>query len=428
VAWLAGVFLAYIVGLAHLWAAAEPGWLMALVASAGLLAAVQIYSTLGRPAELVAAPLSRFLAASNRLLPVRRISVALLGCSLVLWVSGWTVALRARARANQVGLNLIIIAVDTLREDAVNWHGQHGHDTGLTPNLQRLLAARATVFSRAFSQAPWTLPAFASIFTGLYPEQHGAERSTSQLLPGQLTLAEILREAGYLTMSVVSGHFVSSEVGMTQGFILRHEPRVFSLQEVTSPNVTERALKLLADHRDGPFFLFVHYFDPHADYRNHSEFAFETGRAWQQANHPGFQPWARFWSGRRQPPIDAAGQAEIRALYDEEVAYTDLHIGRLLTFLDENGLWESTCVVLVADHGEEFLDHGSGGHGHTLFQELIHVPLLIADPSRDAPAVISDPVETRWIFATILEMLGISPPDQQVPWRTLFARHQDERH
>lgn len=116
-----------------------------------------------------------------------------------------------------------------------------------------------------------------------------------------------------------------------------------------------------------------------------------------------------------------ARQAELRALYDEEVAYTDLHIGRLLDFLTEAGLWDSTCVIFVADHGEKFLDHGSAGHAETLFQELIHVTLLIADPSRPAPAVVNRRVETRWLFPTILNIVRADPPSGSASSSDLFA-------
>ena len=126
------------------------------------------------------------------------------------------------------------------------------------------------------------------------------------------------------------------------------------------------------------------------------------------------------WRGKAQ-------FAKARPLYDEEIAFTDLHIGRLLSFLDQHDLWASTCVVFVSDHGEEFLEHGSAGHAHTLFQELIHVPLLVADPSRDAPGAIDDVVETRWLFATILDALDIPRPDAAASDHALFdpLQHDD---
>jgi arylsulfatase A-like enzyme len=107
--------------------------------------------------------------------------------------------------------------------------------------------------------------------------------------------------------------------------------------------------------------------------------------------------------------------------YKEEVAYTDLHIGRLLAFIEEKKLWENTCVVFVADHGEEFFEHGGAGHDNTLFEELIHVPLAIATPSIDLPDVISQPVGTRWLFGSLLELLGIPSPDTLGGAPSLFA-------
>ena len=117
---------------------------------------------------------------------------------------------------------------------------------------------------------------------------------------------------------------------------------------------------------------------------------------------------------------------EVKARYAEEVAFTDLHIGRLLAYLDEHLLWDSTCVVFVADHGEEFLEHGGFEHGSTVFEEVLHVPLFIADPARDGPAAIDEPVETRWLFGTILDMAGVRRPAAEAATPNLFAPPQGD--
>lgn len=339
------------------------------------------------------------------------------GCVAILWTTGWVIGAHTQARAAR-GKNVLIIAVDTLRWDAVSLHSPHEYIRDLTPNLRRLLAPRAVEFRNAYSQAPWTLPAFASMFTGLYPEQHGAEDVYRRLEPEQLPLAEILRDNGYVTMAVVSGHFLTAEVGLAQGFTMHDQSQALNGMVITAQHVTDRAIQLLADNRDRPFFLFVHYFDPHYVYRDHPEFSFATqGRPLEVLG------WAQqaFFGRFRANLVPPARQAELRALYDEEVAYTDLHIGRLLDFLTEAGLWDSTCVIFVADHGEEFLDHGSAGHAETLFQELIHVTLLIADPSRPAPAVVNRRVETRWLFPTILNIVRADPPSGPASSSDLFA-------
>jgi arylsulfatase A-like enzyme len=335
------------------------------------------------------------------------------------------VEVRARARIEGTRPNLIVIAIDTLREDRTGLLSEPDDRWDLTPNLRERLAGRGTVFSRAYSQAPWTMPAFASIFTGLYPEEHGAQRGEDRLLPRQLTLAELLRDAGYRTMAVVSGEYVSSRVGMLQGFDRRDESQVLDHDAITSSEVTDRALAFLSAHRDEPFFLFAHYFDPHWVYREHEEFDFTTAE----------------WSGPPSPKLrlvigirnsvdhmtasDRARLAEVEALYAEDIAFADLHIGRLLAALDEGDLWDTTCVVVVADHGEEFLEHGGLEHGQTLFNEVVQVPLFVADPSRAVPEVVSDVVETRWLFGTIVDMLGVGPPAARGSAHSLFAPERD---
>jgi arylsulfatase A-like enzyme len=275
-----------------------------------------------------------------------------------------------------------------------------------------MLAARGTVFTSAISQAPWTLPAFASILTGLYPEQHGADQLTGRLAPDEITLAELLREQGFYTGAVVSGEFVGSEVGMDQGFASFDESQVPGAMGVTSWQVSERALRFLGAHAERPFFLFLHYFDPHLPYRDQPDFDFADSYAgWLRAEAEAADQLMLIHFKKHM-----LGQLErdfISDLYDEEVAYTDAQIGRVLRFLDEAGLWDSTLVVFVADHGEEFFEHGSFGHANTLYQECIHVPLAVADPRGEAPAISSRPVETRWLFRTVLDFLGMEPPEDR---------------
>jgi len=403
--WTILVWLGYIVALSHLWSRVAPGLLMGELACVGLLGAVAVYSALGRPVQSLVRFLGRRVRRPVALLRLRRLSAAVLAVGGVLWVAGASEALRVRAGVKRSHPNLLIIAVDTLRADRVNLVSKPTSGWDLTPNLRERLAPHGTYFTRAHSQASWTMPAFASIFTGLYPEQHGAEMGESRLLPDRLTLAEMLRDGGYQTTAVVSGEYVSSNVGMLQGFDVRDESQALGLGAITSRQVTDRALSLLAAQHSEPFFLFVHYFDPHWTYQDHPELRFAKGR------FRGVTLPYKLKQGK-----DTAGGlfvqevGEVKALYAEEIAFTDLHIGRLLAFLDEHHLWDSTCVVFVADHGEEFLEHGSYEHESTLFEEVLRVPLFIADPTRHGPTAVDDLVETRWLFGTILEVLGFPRP------------------
>ncbi|UCH34267.1 MAG: sulfatase, partial [Armatimonadota bacterium] len=328
--WSVAVTLAYVLGLAHLWARAWPGWITACAACVGLLAALAVYAALRRPVRWLAERLGGVVPAR---LPAGLHVAAVLTmiCLAVLWACGLFVGRRTRAWAAASGTNIIVIAVDTLRWDATSLLSPDEHERDCTPNTRRLLTPRSTVFTHAYSQAPWTLPSFGSIFTGLYPEQHGGEHVWSRLGPEQATLAEILRDRGYQTMAVVSGHYVTSEVGMLQGFGLRDETMALGGAAVTSEGVTDGALAFIeAADPDRPFFLFAHYFDPHYPYIGHREV--DLGRARADGPAPAERGPRPFPPGGGEPGRGGFAFSADRATYDEEVAYVDLHIGRLLTF------------------------------------------------------------------------------------------------
>jgi arylsulfatase len=345
------------------------------------------------------------------------LSVVVLAGGVALWGVGIIAVGQARAEARERGVNVILIGVDTLRADRASLITADEYERDLTPNLRRLLAARGTVFTNAITQAPWTLPAFASIFTGLYPEQHGAEHLTSTLRRSQLTIAEILREAGYSTLGVVSCEYLNAASGMGQGFDVLDESQVLGHQAITSEEVTTRALSLLEDRRGEPFFLFVHYFDPHFNYRDHAGYHFAdeyVGRLRgpvQTVDQNMFRWMIRALGPDYRggsPRMAEADRGYLSDAYDEEVAYTDAQIGRLLAYLEEAQLWDSTVVIAVGDHGEELVDRNWLGHAITLYQELIHVPLVIAAPQMAGPFRDARLVEVRALFATILDFAGVA--------------------
>ena len=412
--WLALVGLVCVVILLHLWAGARPLRQATLLALGVLVVSAAVFFLLYRPARFLRDRIAPGFARASRLVPARGIAVGLLGLAAALWMAGTAARVQVRAQAAARGRNVLIIAVDDVRYDRVSLFSKNDHDRDLTPNLRRLLAARGTVFTDAITQAPWTLPAFSSIFTGLYPEQHGAEPADGQLSPRQLTLAEILSEAGYRAMGVGSGSYLGPKFGLGQGFAPFQDSTGASSEQVTNA-----ALRFLQAERSTPFFVFLHYFDPHPPLMNHREFDIADKclprlRAQWRASQ-------RRLSSRAGPPLANLLRREYRrALYDEEIAYTDLHIGRLLAYLDQAGLWDSTLVIFLADHGEEFSDHGGSGHTVTLYQELIHVPLVIAAPSSEAPPIADRPVETRWIFRTVLDFLGVALPPNATPGRSLL--------
>jgi arylsulfatase A-like enzyme len=389
-----------------------------LVTGGCLLAGTAAYFVLFRPARILGRLLSGALERTSRASFLRFLPAAVLGLALALWVVAWMARLQARAQAAQRGRNVIVIAVDTVRADRVSLLSERERSRDLTPNIRSLLAARGTVFTNAVSQAPWTLPAFASIFTGLYPEQHGAQHLDGKLSAGNLTLAELLGEAGYHTYGVVSGDYAGKAVGMDQGFQDFDESQIPA--EISSEQVTDLALRFLERRHTGPFFLFAHYFDPHANYMDHPDIHFADSYAGWLRDEAQTQSQMQCVTMKRHL-LGPSERTYVSDLYDEEIAYTDEHIGRLLRFLDEAQLWDSTLVVLVADHGEELLERGWIGHCVTLYDELVHVPLIIAAPPSAKTAVVERPVETRWLFPTILDFAGLSSASSRGSSRSLLA-------
>jgi choline-sulfatase len=311
----------------------------------------------------------------------------------------------------QQSTNVLLIAVDTLRADRL---GCYGSDLGATPRIDAL-TADGVRFERAFAHAPWTLPSFASLYTSQAPPEHGAggSRGTFRWLSQKArTVAECFRDAGYATAAVVNVDFLGKEFGMAQGFDhLDCEAYANNVQVRSAGRTTDAAVKWLRQPRERAFFLLVHYFDPHLVYAPPAEFRRRFAAAQDRDESR--------WVFGRQEEILAYRRGQVRfdartirraqMLYNGEVAYTDHEVGRLLDALDDLGLTSSTLVIFTADHGEEFLDHGSFEHGHTLYNELVHIPLIFRHPGRVEPRVVSEMVGHIDVAPTICELAGVAP-------------------
>lgn len=292
--------------------------------------------------------------------------------------------------------NVVLIGVDTLRADHL---GCYGYARPTSPRIDAF-AAESAVFRQAIASSPWTLPSFASMLTGLVPSHHrageGRPDSRSGLDTRFPTLASILQAQGYATGSFVSNGWVSTRVGLARGFA---EHTLF----MRSEQAAQAAVRFVDAHADQPFFAFVHLLAPHAPYEPPPEDA------------------ALFIDPAYDGPVgtrfDVMEKAETDAdrrrvvdLYDGEIRLTDRLIGSILDALSARGLTERTMIVVTADHGEELLDHGARGHGHTLYQELLHVPLLVRFLHAQFRGQVTRRVRTLDLMPTILDTLGIAPP------------------
>jgi arylsulfatase A-like enzyme len=316
--------------------------------------------------------------------------------------------------------NVLLIGIDTLRYDHTSIAGDGASRLGLSPNLAAL-GARGTVFTRALSQAPWTLASFSSILTGKYPPQHGAISQLGKLRPRELTLGEIFHEAGYRTCALVTGHYMMSDSGVPQGFERVLQKRT-GRDDITSDWVTDRAIDFIQHDPDRPFFVLAHYYDPHYRYQDHRDFHLADG----------YRGWLRDGEVRWREQRHLMRPHEIqfmRDVYAEEVQYTDRAIGRLLDRLRRSGLDRDTVILVVADHGEELLEHGWVGHLGSMHQEVLHVPMILVLPAAaQRVARVDRLVETRRVFATLLDAVGIELAQAQgaslVPLATDFEAAQ----
>lgn len=318
--------------------------------------------------------------------------------------ASWSLSEDRRA-ASRPPRNFILISIDTLRADHL---GVYGYRRDTSPFFDSL-AARGILFERATSQIPGTLPSHMSIFTGLYPAEHGVYPPDSTLSPAIETLPETFRRAGFRTGGFTAGGFMDGRYGFDRGFEAFDDtiPDTDKDAEHVFGNGLEFLRGLKKDER---FFLFLHTYQVHDPY----------------VPPRGYGNW--FWKGPPPPgtfpstgpnlldvnlgvrPITPEVVRYFEALYDSEIRATDDSLRRLFAGLRDLGLLEDTWIVITSDHGEEFFEHGKMVH-EQIFDECLHVPLLILPPARDraGPRRVRDLVESVDIAPTLYELAGLAP-------------------
>ncbi len=308
-------------------------------------------------------------------------------------------------------MNVLLILVDTVRADHFSCYGYHRNTT---PHIDSLAAA-GTIAELCQGQASWTLPAMTTIMSGVPTVVHGAGRSSTGfhgISPDVPWLPLAFNREGYRTAAFFNVMFMNADFGFHRGF--QH----FDCQGVASGNSLRKAGPTVDDFltwldsgdESKPFFAAVHFYDPHIPYRAPEPFRSmytdpnyngEYGDSWGE----GITEMMDVNSGEVIPT--QSDMENLVALYDGELTYTDSEIGRMLADLRSRGLADNTLIILVGDHGEEFLDHGGIEHGRTLYQETTHVPLIIAGPGFGGGRVISRSVAQLDIAGTIASVTGI---------------------
>jgi arylsulfatase A-like enzyme len=292
--------------------------------------------------------------------------------------------------------SVLLVTIDTTRADHI---GCYGYEGARTPVIDGL-AARGARFASTFSVAPITFPSHVSLMTGTIPPYSGVrDNGSHRAVPELLTLAEILQEEGFQTAAFTAAFVLDAQFGLDQGFSeyegVQHKQISAQglVEERSALEVNRSAIRWLDRlERERPFFLWVHYFEPHQPY----------------------PPAAELPSGMRDRP------------YDAEIHAADKALGQLVGHLDSLGRGAETLVVVTSDHGESLGEHGEASHSFFTYQGTIHIPLVMAHASLPQASVVEDKVSLVDVYPTVLELLGLDRPILPPPGRSLAPRLRGE--
>jgi len=312
--------------------------------------------------------------------------------------------------------NIIVIGIDTLRADHIS---SYGYFRTTTPYIDEF-SHRSFVFKNAISASSWTLPSFMSIFTSTYPSDHGIKNvrmkneqgesvlvNLKQLNPGIITLAETLKQNNYQTAAFVGGGSLEGKFGFDNGFDVYKETGNFTGFELSIPD----SLKWLSVQKNKKFFLFIHGYDVHGRYLTKKNY---SGN-FTDKNYNGV------YTGQREEEIRLAnlsleqGYVNLSeedkefwiSLYDSKLYDADKRVGTFLSEIEKLGLLDNTIIILLSDHGEELFERNRIDHGFSLYDELIHVPLIIYVPHSKENNFIDGQVRTIDVMPTIFELTDI---------------------
>lgn len=327
------------------------------------------------------------------------------------------VASQTEKKPNYKDCNVVFVSFDALQAAHV---GCLGYDRDVTPNIDAM-AKQSTIFANNYSVASWTVPSTMTWFTGVYPSEHRMVNKYAQydakvrkqaklkeMAPSIITLADILKKQGYVTGGFTGNAGVSGGFGYEQGFDVYYFPKgVFGGMTGSVP----RALDWLKKNREKKFFLFLHGYDVHGQYLPPGGYDFRfvakdydkryTGSPLEQEilREEGLE--------KGQLTLRAADVAFWRAIYDEKIQRVDAQFGKFLKAYKELGLEKNTIFILTSDHGTEVYEHRRFDHGFTLYDELVHVPLIIHTPGQNESKKVTQNVSSIDIMPTILDLLEI---------------------
>jgi arylsulfatase A-like enzyme len=352
---------------------------------------------------------------------------------------------RAREAGSSKPPHVVIVTLDTVRADHLSLYG---YERDTTPKLERL-GREATLYTRAIASSDLTLSTHASLFTGVYARHHGARlgrfTGASRLSGRNVTLAEILRQEGFRTLAVVGNPtYLAARYGLARGFeyyddrrpvpfypelplYVLGRPLTAALEKIApldnsfraapygyrrAAEVNREVAALLerAHAPEDPLFLFVNYMDAHAPYDPPPPFDRRyPGRPAPEEDPPGMDALGAI--RRLERELSDAERRHLESQYDGEIAYVDFQLGRLFEMLQERGIYERSLIIVTSDHGEALGEHGLVGHGVSVYQNQVYVPLLIKFPEQREPEIVDELVSTVDLLPTVLDVLDLPIPD-----------------
>ena len=320
----------------------------------------------------------------------------------------------AIVEAEKKAKNVIVLLIDTLRADKLSAFNKKSRVK--TPVIDAL-AKEGAVFLTAQSPENWTKPAVASVLTGLHPMTHQQKTGESALPASAVMVSEHLKENGFATGSFIANGYVSDRFGFDQGWD-HYTNYIRENKSVEAQNVFKEAGDWIEANKDKRFFAYIQTIDPHVPYDPPQPYVKMYDPDPYDGQVRPRMTGILLGKAKRRPPavtFDARDKKQLLALHDGEITQHDKHLGTFIERMKALGVWDNSVFVITSDHGEEFNDHGSWGHGHSIYQELLHVPLYIRLPGVvEANKRVENVVSTMDISATVLDASGVEamPTDE----------------
>lgn len=321
------------------------------------------------------------------------------------------VPLPERARPEAQARNAVVLTIDTLRASKLRPY--NARTRVRTPAFDAFVE-EAALFENPQAPENWTKPSVASILTSLFPMTHRTKQDASRLPSAALTLGEIYQQAGFRTAAFLANGYVSDRFGFDQGWH-HYTNYIREGRSTEAENVFREAAAWIEQNREQRFFVYIQTIDPHVPYDPPDEFLRmydPNPERYTGIVRNRMTGWQLGEAKTGRLTFSEADAARLAALHDGEISYHDRELGRFIEKLRELELYDDTIFVITSDHGEEFDEHGSWGHGHSVYQELLHVPLAIRWKAAGAAGLrIGDVVSTMDIAPTVLEATGVEVPD-----------------